>query len=204
MTALTAQEIRDLLADFGAQSLPDLAVRQIQAYLETFDLWSMRVSLTTIREPAEVVRRHFGEGFALANILPQTADLLDLGSGAGFPGIPIALAKRQIKVTLAEVQAKKAAFLREAAARMGLDVEVWSRRAEELSGLRRFGVVALRAVDDMQTALETGVSLLHPGGTLAFFVGPHQEPELPKTSWAQVERMDLPGCAGGAVLARLA
>lgn len=204
MTGLSSNQIRDLLAACGAGQLPEQVVVQMQAYLDVFEVWSRRVNLTTIREPSEVVRRHFGEGFALANAIPSTADLLDLGSGAGFPGIPIALARPEIAVTLAEAQAKKAAFLGEVTARMSLPVAIWSRRAEELlRGERRFGVVALRAVDDMQNALETGVRLLRPGGTLVFFVGPQQEAVLPAADWGEVTRTTLRGCAGGAVLARL-
>lgn len=204
MTTLNQDDIRSLLAEYDAADLSDLAVDQIHLYLEAFEVWSKRVSLSTVREPAQVVRRHFGEGFALASILPQSGDLLDLGSGAGFPGIPIALAKPEMKVTLAEVQTKKAAFLREVTTRMQLEVGVWSRRAEELVGERKFDVVALRAVDNMPEALETAVNLLRTGGLLAFFISPQQQLELPKANWAVVERRALQGSAGGAMLARLA
>ncbi len=204
MTGLTNQEVREALVAYGADQLPERVISQIQIYLEVFEMWSRRVNLTTVRRPAEVVRRHFGEGFALAKVIPSTVDLLDLGSGAGFPGIPIALASPEITVTLAEVQAKKAAFLGEVIARMDLPASIWSRRAEDLlKGERRFGVVALRAVDNMRSALQTGMRLLRPGGRLVFFVGPQQEVELPSADWAEVNRVDLPGCSGGAVLARL-
>lgn len=204
MTDLSSDQIRDLLAVYGAGQLPMRVVDQVKTYLEVFELWSKRVNLTTVRQPADVVRRHFGEGFALGNVIPSTASLLDLGSGAGFPGIPLALARPEIAVTLAEAQSRKAAFLGEVTARMGLPIAIWSRRAEGLlQEKQRFGVVALRAVDDMRGALQTGVRLLQPGGTLAFFVSSRQEPMLPDAAWGEVKRVELPGCIGGAVLARL-
>ena len=203
MSALTSAQILTLLAEYGVEHLAEHTIEQIKTYLQVFEVWSKRVSLTTVREAEQVVRRHFGESFALARVLPETPDLLDLGSGAGFPGIPIALFSAETKVTLAESQSRKAAFLRESTQSMQLNVEVWSRRAEGLIGKRQFGVVTLRAVDDMAGALAIGARLLRPGGSLAYFVSPHREPELPEAEWAAVERIDLPGCAGGAVLARL-
>ena len=203
MTGLTAQQIRKLLMMYGAESLPESAVERIQAYLELFELWSRRVNLTTVREPAQVVQRHFGEGFALANALPNGSKLLDLGSGAGFPGIPIALSRPELEVTLAEGQTKKAAFLREVADRMELKVNIWAARAENLVGKRDFDIVVLRAVDDMRKSLDLGVRLLKRQGSLAFFVGAEQEVYLPAVKWKEVQKLAIPGLAGGAMLARL-
>ena len=140
---------------------PYLAVRQglipqLSVYLDLLVRWNGRTNLTAIRSPEEMVRRHFGEslfaGMNLGEPLPDT--LLDLGSGAGFPGLPIALLHPQIAVTLAESQNKKATFLREAVRTLGLkNVEVWAGRAESLPPERQFHTVTLRAVDNMEAAL---------------------------------------------------
>src|SRR5260370_9522 len=105
--------------------------------------WNARTNLTAIRDPEEIVRRHFGESlFAARHLNPTTPDpspmtLLDFGSGAGFPGLPIALLRPDLQVTLAESQNKKAAFLREAVRTLILpNVEVWDARVEALPANR--------------------------------------------------------------------
>src|SRR5216683_702933 len=80
---------------------------------------------TSIRHPAEIVRRHFGESLFAAQHLGNPDTLLDLGSGAGFPGLPIALLHPEIHVTLAESQNKKATFLREVVRTLNIPVEIW-------------------------------------------------------------------------------
>ncbi|MGB9145730.1 MAG: 16S rRNA (guanine(527)-N(7))-methyltransferase RsmG, partial [Acidobacteriaceae bacterium] len=85
---------------------------QLDAYLALLLRWNARMNLTAVRDPESILRRHFAESlFAAEHIPPGVATLLDFGSGAGFPGIPIAIARPEIAVTLAESQNKKAAFL---------------------------------------------------------------------------------------------
>ncbi len=100
----------------------------------------------------------------------QDASLLDFGSGAGFPGLPIQLLLPEVRVTLAESQGKKASFLREAVRTLGLSTEVWPSRVEampEIAGVpRQFDVVTLRAVDNMEQALAEARRRVKPGGWL--------------------------------------
>jgi 16S rRNA (guanine527-N7)-methyltransferase len=96
--------------------------------------WNARMNLTAARKPEEIVRRHFVESIFAAQQIPKhVKTLLDFGSGAGFPGIPIAICRPKIGVTLAESQGKKAAFLREAVRTLGLKAEVWAGRVEEMA-----------------------------------------------------------------------
>ena len=95
--------------------------------------------------------------------------MLDFGSGAGFPGIPIAICRPEITVTLAESQGKKAAFLREAVRTLGLKAEVWADRVEAMPQERVFDAVILRAVDKMPAACRTGVQRLADGGWIGVF-----------------------------------
>ena len=203
MTALRMERIAELLEPYGGNSLQPDSLEKISRYLGVFQHWSTRVNLTAVRDPEQVVQRHFGEGLVLAAALPRCESLLDLGSGAGFPGFPVALARPEVGVTLAESQKKKAAFLKEAGWMMGSPVSVWPGRAEDLPVGSSFDVVALRAVDDMSNALQTAMTLLKAGGTLAFFAGEKDAIRLPQADWARIESVDLPRSPGHIVVAQL-
>jgi 16S rRNA (guanine527-N7)-methyltransferase len=153
--ALTAlQQIETAFGVAGLQSLPDGANERFRLYLELLLLWNQKIALTAVRTPEEIIKRHFVECAFVAQHLPlEIGTLLDFGSGAGFPGIPIAICRPEIKVTLAESQQKKAAFLEEAVRVLRISSEVFGRRVETMPETRGFDAVALRAVDKMQRAL---------------------------------------------------
>jgi 16S rRNA (guanine527-N7)-methyltransferase len=183
MPTLTESAIRDLLTPYLPE-IPATLILQLSAYLDLLLKWNARTNLTAIREPEEIVRRHFGESlFAARHLDPATPEagtvtLLDVGSGAGFPGIPIALLRPGIQVTLAESQSKKASFLREALRTLNLpNAEVWAARAETLPASRQFRIVALRAVDNMEAALTVARARVAPGGQLALLTTVSQTPE---------------------------
>lgn len=166
MATLTPARIAGLLEDFYPDPAPNL-ILQLSTYLDLLLKWNVRTNLTAIRDPEEIVRRHFGESLFLAAQLPAASTLLDLGSGAGFPGLPVQLAIPGLRVTLAESQNKKASFLREAVRVLGLPTEVWADRAEKMPIDRRFDVVTLRAVDNPEAALELARERVLPGGLVA-------------------------------------
>lgn len=144
---------------------PELAKR-FEEYLSLLLRWNARVNLTGIREEEGILARHFVESIACARALPGgIATLLDFGSGAGFPGIPIALCRPEIAVTLAESQGKKGAFLQEAVRVLGVPAKVHSQRAELLAA--QFDCVILRAVDKMPEAVAMATRLVAPCGWLA-------------------------------------
>jgi 16S rRNA (guanine527-N7)-methyltransferase len=153
MPTLSETEIASLLTPY----LPNPAavvVSQLSVYLELLLKWNARTNLTAIRDPEEIVLRHFGESlFAGQHLAPETNTLLDFGSGAGFPGLPIAILRPEIAVTLAESQNKKATFLREVVRTLGLPVQVWAGRVEMMPEAEQFHTVTLRAVDNMAAAL---------------------------------------------------
>ncbi|HET7104970.1 MAG TPA: 16S rRNA (guanine(527)-N(7))-methyltransferase RsmG [Terracidiphilus sp.] len=136
------------------------------AYLSLLLRWNARINLTAVRDADGIVSRHFVESIACAHALPAgIATLLDLGSGAGFPGIPIGLCRPEIQVTLAESQNRKAAFLHEAIRELGIDARVHAGRAEEIAGT--FDCITLRAVDRMSEAVRTAAQLAGPGKWIA-------------------------------------
>ncbi len=156
MPALSLDRISHLLRPFLEAApfpLPAALFLQLSHYLDLLLKWNARTNLTAIRDPETIVSRHFGESLFLATHLPPDIHtVLDLGSGAGFPGLPLHLLRPDLTVTLAESQGKKAAFLREVIRSLALSTQVHAGRAEDLVGKQRFDVVTLRAVDNMALA----------------------------------------------------
>src|SRR5271156_6004855 len=153
MPTLTESAIRELLKPYLPTAPPGLYT-QLSVYLDLLLKWNARTNLTAIRNPEEIVRRHFGESlFAAQHLDPNATTLLDFGSGAGFPGLPIALLHPEVQVTLAESQNKKATFLREVVRTLNLPIEIWASRAETMPQPQCFHTVTLRAVDNMAAAL---------------------------------------------------
>ena len=113
--------IAELLSPFARLSESQLQSTSI--YIDILLKWNARVNLTAIRDPEEIVTRHFGESYFSAQVLVDegwAGTVFDLGSGAGFPGIPIAIFRPKATVTLIESNGKKAAFLGEVASQLGL------------------------------------------------------------------------------------
>src|ERR1017187_10846818 len=158
--------LNELLVAEGLEPLDCSLAGRFGDYCLLLIRWNSRVNLTAIRGEEGILSRHFVESIACARRLPAgIGTLLDLRSGAGFPGIPIALCRPEIAVTLAESQGKKAAFLREAVRVLGLAAKVHSGRAEALT--TNFDCVTLRAVDKMELAVQAATQLVRPGGWLA-------------------------------------
>lgn len=158
--------LNTLLTEIGLEALGSSQVKRFENYLSLLLRWNARVNLTAIRDEDGILSRHFVECIACARALPTgMATLLDFGSGAGFPGVPIALCRSEIAVTLAESQGKKAAFLHEAVRALGISAKVHADRAETLA--TKFDCVTLRAVDRMELAVEAAAKLIAPGGRLA-------------------------------------
>ena len=153
--------------------LDELRLRAISIYIDLLLKWNAHINLTAIRGPDEIVQRHFGESLFAAKYLlqskqPQTA--IDLGSGAGFPGVPFAMLAPEVQVTLIEAQQKKATFLRELVRALNLkNVKVFDKRAESYPDMA--DLVMLRAVEKFEDALKMAVRLSKPGGTVALMIG---------------------------------
>jgi 16S rRNA (guanine527-N7)-methyltransferase len=175
-------------------------IRNISTYIDILVRWNARINLTAIRSPEDIVTRHFGESLFAANHLFPAASsvssvspvvntrVADLGSGAGFPGLPLKLWAPDISLTLIESNHKKTTFLREVTRALTLtDVDIQDRRAEDLAGVT-FDLVMLRAVERFEAILSTAASLVAPGGRLALLIGSSQldqaSASLPTFSWS--------------------
>jgi 16S rRNA (guanine527-N7)-methyltransferase len=122
-----------VLAEFGI-SLSSGQLHQVLSYLKLLYTWNDKVSLTAIREPIEILYRHFGESmFAGVSVPIETGRLADVGSGAGFPGLPLKILRPELRVFLIESNVKKATFLTEVVRELGLtDARVVVGRYEDL------------------------------------------------------------------------
>ena len=172
-----SDRLNQLLTESGHPLLAPETAEKFTAYLTLLQKWNARTNLTAIRDEEGILSRHFLESILCAHKLPKNlSSLLDFGSGAGFPGLPIALIRKEISVTLAESQNKKAAFLREAVRTLGLNTKVHSNRAETLHST--FDCVTLRAVDNMPQAIPAAIQRLAPQGWLAIMTTTEDAPSI--------------------------
>jgi 16S rRNA (guanine527-N7)-methyltransferase len=159
--------------DAGAQA-------KLLAYLALLQKWTRTHNLTAIREPERMLTHHLLDSLATLRHLPQAASLrlVDVGSGAGVPGIPLAIARPGWKVTLLDSNAKKAAFLRQAALELPLpNVEIAATRAEDYMPDALFDIVISRALSDLAQFAAVAKRLVAPGGRMIAMKGvyPHEE-----------------------------
>ncbi len=243
---MDAAQIAALLEPFLDRELAHSQLAQISTYIDVLLRWNARINLTAIRNPEEIVTRHFGESFFMARHLfpdspaqchPERSDIfaqsakmsakskdlylcdklaanhqirssaqsaarssplirvLDIGSGAGFPALPLKIWSPGIHLTLIESNHKKAAFLNEVSRALTLtDIDVIAARAETLaenqgSKSPKADVVTFRAVEKFDQVLPIAASFLGPAGRIAILIGAAQLPklnELPLFSWQNI------------------
>lgn len=152
-------------------NLSELQLRQLELHYQLLAAWNMRLNLTRIEDISEVVRFHYCESLYVSTVLPTNALTVgDLGSGAGFPGIPLAVIRPDIKVTLIESDQRKAVFLREVTRRLP-NVQVLAGRFQDCSIRFDWGVARAVAVEEILACrVSPNLALLLgskdvPGGT---------------------------------------
>lgn len=164
-----------------AIELPDEASDRLLAYLGLMEKWNRTYNLTAVREPLAMVSHHLLDSLAVLPhlLLPKGGALADAGSGAGLPGIPLAIARPQWRLALAEANQKKAAFLRQSAIELGLrNVTVHEGRVEAWRPAQPFAIVISRAFARLQQFARACVHLLGGDGYLAAMKGVLHEVEL--------------------------
>ena len=167
---LSEPEIAAELAAYNV-ALPPSSLTQLRAYLELLVHWNRRVNLTGLREPREIVRRLFGESLFLTTVVSFHGWVVDVGSGAGFPGLALKLALPELRVTLVEARRKRAVFLQEVTRTCHFsNVEVVAERFETWAGTKegsaRPAFITTRAVNVSAGLLSVFARLLGPGGVL--------------------------------------
>jgi 16S rRNA (guanine527-N7)-methyltransferase len=174
------------LAEVGVHASPE-QLEQFRAHFDLLVRWNERTNLTAIRDPVAILRRHFAESAYLTQVVrlgPGT--LVDIGSGAGFPGIPVKVISPETRVVLVEAVQKKAAFLKEVARAVGLPgLEVFAGRFEDFQGAADW--ITMRAVK-MEPRLNEAIRRNVPRGTYAIFLG---ESDATRLAGAQIH--PIPG-----------
>jgi 16S rRNA (guanine527-N7)-methyltransferase len=195
--------ISSALAPFGLQPSPALAAA-IRQYMELLLRWNQKISLTSITDPQEILQRHFAESMFAACAIPIVRGrLVDIGSGAGFPGLALKLVAPELEVALIEPSMKKSAFLAEVVRSLALNgVKIISKRIEELSGLEGGAdFVTCRAVRADKRMLAWSRKALAADGKCVFWVGAEDATALQKErQWSWQPPIAVPMSTGRVLL----
>jgi len=187
----------------GAKELGlDLSSEQVKAlfiYLAELEKWNQKMNLTAIRDERDIIIKHVLDSLSyIKGFIPRPGlQLLDMGSGAGFPAIPIKIAHSEIAVTLIESIKKKASFLRHVIRTLKLaGIDVVDSRTEQLAEpyLASFDVVTARAFAEMGSALESGRPFLKKSGCLVLSRGPQEsltQEVLARAEMSVEQKLDL-------------
>ncbi len=197
---LFEETLRAALTQAGIPYEEELPTR-CRAYFDAVVEANERLNLTRITDEAQAAQQHFADALKLTSAmeLPPGCRVIDVGTGAGFPGVPVKLLRPDIRLTLLDAAGKKTDFVRSALEAMGVEAEVVCGRAEELArGEMResFDVALSRAVAPLRTLLELCAPLLRTGGTLAAWKGEGYAQELSDAKHALGEL----GCAQKATI----
>ena len=187
--------IRRALAEFKLPAYDD-QVLQIQQYIQILLAWNEKINLTAIRDPLEILYRHFCESMYAAEIIPERGGrLADVGSGGGFPGLPLKIIRPDLRVFLVESNLKKATFLAEVVRELGLnDTQVLVRRYEELhEEIAPLDYVCSRALGEFPAFLGWAASDQIGAKQVILWIGARDLPEIEKISgWDWHEPIQVP------------
>ncbi|TAM81395.1 MAG: 16S rRNA (guanine(527)-N(7))-methyltransferase RsmG [Acidobacteria bacterium] len=169
--------VRGWLAPFDI-SLSDEMIDKLLIYLDLLLKWNQKMNLTAIEVPEVCVTRHFGESFFILKATQPSGRLLDIGSGAGFPGLAIRLIAPSLDIALLEPTARKRAFLKEVARACGMDrVGVFDSRLEKFMQTPKqqpFDIITVRAVGGTASLVRKATVLLRNGGSFCLWAGGQQ------------------------------
>ena len=172
-----AEKLAQGIAELGLR-VPAATQRKLLDYVALIEKWNRVHNLTAVRVSTKMVSDHLLDCLAVVPHL-DARTILDVGSGAGLPGIPLALVWPQARVTLLDSNHKKAAFLRQATIELGIpNTEVVCERVETWQPQREFELVISRAVSDLPEFLKLAGRLCATGGTVAAMKGIHPHEEL--------------------------
>lgn len=180
--------LQELAAEYGV-GLTACALAKFDRYAELLVDWNRRMNLTAITAPQDIVLKHFTDSLTVLSVLPrvQGISLVDVGTGAGFPGIPLAIAREDVRLTLLDSLNKRLIFLKEVCEQLGIDAQFVHARAEEggRTALReQFDVVTARAVAALPVLAEYCLPYVKVGGHFFAMKGPDSDAELERAGRA--------------------
>jgi len=170
---LSIPEVAAALHPYGV-TLAESHLSDISHYVQTLLKWNKMINLTALEDPAEIVAKHFGESIFAASVIPEISGrLADVGTGAGFPGLPLKIAFPGINLLLIEPNNKKCAFLTEITQELGLvGVEIYRARYEETVQLgQKLDYVCSRALGNYRHLLRWAKTTLKLDGKVVLWVG---------------------------------
>lgn len=176
-------QLKAMAKQFGVK-ISETQLEQFQQYMELLIEWNEKLNLTAITEPAEIVEKHFADSLTVLSAckIKEGAKLLDVGTGAGFPGVPLKIVRPDLKVTLLDGANKRLRFLGEVCAALCIECERLHKRAEEAGldkGMREgFDVVTARAVAPLNVLSEYCLPLVKMKGYFVAMKGPGAGDEL--------------------------
>jgi 16S rRNA (guanine527-N7)-methyltransferase len=178
--------------------LPDGAAAKLAGHLSLVEKWNRVHNLTAVRSPDQMVALHVLDSLSILAHLGRAAEIVDVGTGAGLPGIPLAIARPGMRVTLLDSSHKKCAFLQQAKTELGLaNVEVVCDRVESWKPAKQFDVAVSRAFSDLADFVEQARHLVAPGGRLIAMKGVHPFDEIARVPAShrvsQVLELTVPG-----------
>ena len=166
------------LAAMGTQ-LPEGAIDRLAQYLRLLEKWNRVHNLTAIREPEQMVTLHVLDSLSVLPYVAGARSLVDVGTGAGLPGIPLALARPDLSVTLLDSSHKKATFLEQARMELKLEnIAVACERVERWHPQAKFDAVVSRAFAELADFVQGARHLVAPEGTLLAMKGVHPFEEI--------------------------
>jgi 16S rRNA (guanine527-N7)-methyltransferase len=210
MKSLSNQRISQILQQYSVSvDAKSSLVDEIRLYISLLLQWNRSISLTTVTDPEEIVRFHFGESFFAACAIPITSGrLADIGSGAGFPGLPLKMLVPEIELTLIESNAKRATFLEEIRRRLALDhVLTFRGRMEEFGdgnskSAALFGFVTARAFGQFDELLAWAEAHLASSGKIVLWLGEEDSAAISKrTEWVWEAPVPIPSSQRRFILA---
>jgi len=187
MTANTGQPLALVaLVDRVAAAFEAPVRRHLVTWLQRLQEWNARIDLTAARSPEELVDLMLADAVALTPHIPQDARVVDVGTGAGAPGLALALLRPDLRVTLVEPLGKRAAFLRTALGAVSrADVTIERARGEAVEGRRAWDVALSRATLPPPAWLALAVTLAAPGGSVWALLAKDEPPSSARAELAQ-------------------
>lgn len=194
-----AEQLAEGAACLGIELAPPARQKMLD-YLKLLEKWNRVYRLTAIADPSQAVSHHLLDSLAVLPFVDGTS-LLDVGSGGGMPGIPLAIARPELQVVLLDSNSKKAAFLQQALIELALrNIAVHCGRVEACQPTVRFAMITARAFADLGTLVASSRHLLRTGGRWLAMKGLRPDDEIARlpagVSVAGVHRLAVPGVDG--------